>query len=146
MAETSDVNESERTEAAAALMAVDRTCAFGPIFFLRQLGRFVRDHCPDPKEHLPLVQIRLENGLILDLCHIVGVSPRWVVLAVRDRASHPAEMAIEIVPFHQIQGVRIHTRRDEGAPVGFSQGASPAIMSAEALIQDALPQSTRPPD
>lgn len=70
----------------------------------------------------------------------------WSDLAVRDRASHPPEMAIEIVPYHQIQGVRIHTRRDEGAPVGFLQGALPAIMSAEALIEDALPQSTQTPE
>jgi hypothetical protein len=142
MSEASDVKELERSEA-AALIAVDRTCTFGPSFFLGHLGRFVRDHCPDPKEHLPLVQIRLDNAMILDPCHIVGVSARWVVLAVHDTTSHPAGMVIEIVPFQHIQGVRIHTHRIEGPPVGFSQGHSPTIISAEALIQDALPHSTR---
>jgi hypothetical protein len=143
MSHTPDVDESERAKAAEAFTMADQTCTFGPSFFLGHLGRFVRNHCPDPQEHLPLVQIRLADGQTFDLCHIVGVSPRWVMLAVRDAAAHPTDMAIEIVPFQMIQGVRIRTRHAEGASAGFSQQHSPSLISAEALVHDALADAMR---
>ena len=138
-----DISEADRAHAAIAFKAADNACTFGPSFFLGHLSRFVRDHCPDPEEHLPLVQIRLADGQTLDLCHIIGVSPRWVMLAIRDAAAHPTDMAIEIVPFAMVQGVRIRTRHAEGTSVGFSQTHAPSIMSAEALAQDALANAMR---
>jgi hypothetical protein len=78
MSDTHDTDEAARLEAAAAFTRADRASMFGPTFFLGQLGRFVRDHCPSPDEHLPMVEIRLADGQTLDLCHIVGVSPHWV--------------------------------------------------------------------
>ena len=132
-------DEQDRLEAAIAFNRANLACAFGPSFFLGHLARFVRDHCPDPKENLPVVQLRLTDGETLNVCHIIGVSPRWVVLAVHDRASHPASMAIEVVPFECIQGVSIRTRRAEGASVGFVQSRVPEIIAAETLLQAAMP-------
>ena len=134
MAETHDTDEAAHLEAAAAFTRADRASMFGPSFFLGQLGRFVRDHCPSPEEHLPMVEIRLADGQTLDLCHIVGVSPHWVMLAVRDTVSRQPDMAIELVPFEMIRGVRIRTRHAEGSAVGFSQHHAPAIIEAERLL------------
>ena len=136
MSETSVSKKTQET--AAAFATADRESPFGPSFFLGHLGRFVRDHCPDPEEHLPLVQIRLADGETLDLCHIIGVSPRWVVLAVRDIASHRNEMAVEIASFDMIRGVRISARPPESGAVGFAQSRPPAVLSAETLAQGAL--------
>lgn len=133
MPETNN-GETERAAAAAALTRVDSTCPFGPSFFLSHLGRFVRDHCPAPEEHLPTVQIRLADGQTLDLCHIVGVSPRWVMLAVRDKASRQDDMAIDLVPFEMIRGVRIRARHAEGSTVGFAQHHAPSVIPAETLL------------
>jgi len=49
MSETPENSEAERQEAAAACARADRACTFGPSFFLGHLGRFVRDHCPSPR-------------------------------------------------------------------------------------------------
>jgi len=138
MSETPDDNEAERLEAAAACARADRASTFGPSFFLGHLGRFVRDHCPVPEESLPMVQLRLADGQTLDLCHIIGVSPRWVMLAVRDAASRQEDMAIELVPFEMIHGVRIRTRHAAGTSVGFAQSRAPAIIAAETLLQAAM--------
>ena len=137
-----DVNSPDMMESAAALARADQGCAFGPSFFLGQLGRFVRDHCPAPEEHLPLVQLRLADGQILDLCHIIGVSPRWVMLAVRDASAHPSDMVIDLVPFQSIQRVTIRARHTEGATVGFLQSQPPAIMEAETLLRGAMGHPT----
>jgi hypothetical protein len=147
MSETPDSNKTERTEGAAVFTRADRACTFGPSFFLGHLGRFVRDHCPDPEEHLPMVQIRLADGQTLDLCHIIGVSPRWVMLAVRDAASRQDDMTIDLVPFEMIQGVRIRTRHGGGASVGFAQSRAPTIIAAETLLRAAMsPVARTTPD
>ena len=130
--------DADRLEAAAAFSKADRACTFGPSFFLGHLGRFVRDHCPPAEEHLPMVQVRLGDGHVLDLCHIIGVSPRRVMLAIRDTTAHPTDMAIEFVPFEMIQGISIRSRHGEGASVGFSQSHSPSVLPAETLVEAAL--------
>ena len=130
----------DRNDAATrkALAEADRAFPFGPSFFLLQLARFVRDSCPDPSERLPVVQLHLADGDALDVCHCIGVSPRWVLLAVPDTAGPRESMAIECVPFHLIQRVSIHTRRPEGTSLGFSQHQAPAVMAAESLLQAAM--------
>jgi hypothetical protein len=130
--------EGESTQAATAFMRADLTCAFGPSFFLGHLGRFVRDRCPDRTENLPTVELRLVDGETLDVCHIIGVSPRWVMLAVRDAASHREEMALKLVPYETIQRVGISARRVEGSSIGFSQARSPEIITPETLLRTAM--------
>jgi hypothetical protein len=131
-------DEVHRLEAATAFTRADLACTFGPSFFMGHLGRFVRDRCPDPKENLPLVQLRLADGETLDVCHIIGVSPRWVMLAVRDAASHQDGMAIELVPYELVRRVCIRTRRAEGASIGFNQTRSPEIIAPETLLRAAM--------
>lgn len=125
-------------ERAAAFAAADRAYAFGPGFFLSYLARFVRDRCPDSTEHLPTVQILLADGEALDLCHIIGVSEHWVLLAVRDGGSH-ASMAVDIVPFPLIRRVCIRTRRVEAGAVGFTHSHAPEIVGAETLLNAIVP-------
>ena len=135
----SAVRESTETAtAAAAFMRADLACAFGPSFFLGHLGRFVRDRCPDATENLPLVQIHLADGVTLDVCHIIGVSPRWVMLAVRDSASHRDGMAVELLPYEMIRRVGIASRRAETSSIGFSQAHPPAIIEPETLLRAAI--------
>jgi hypothetical protein len=136
--ETRSDDQAEKMEDPAAFNRADRMCPFGPSFFLGHLGRFVRDHCPDTTEKLPAVQVRLADGEILNLCHIIGVSPRWVMLAVRNTASHSDGMAIELVPFERIMGVRIGTPHAEGTFVGFAQSQAPRIIEAETLLRAAM--------
>ena len=132
------VDETARQQAATAFVTADLACAFGPSFFLGDLGRFVRDQCPDPKENLPAVQVHLADGQTLDVCHIIGVSPRWVMLAVRDAANHRDGMAVELVPFEIIRRVGIGTRHAEGASIGFAQIQPPEIIAPETLLRAAM--------
>lgn len=124
---------------AAALTAADRAYPFGPSFFLTYLARFVRDRCPDSTEHLPTVQILLGDGEALDLCHVIGVSEHWVLLAVRDGGSHAGTMAVDIVPFQLVRRVCIRTRRAESGAVGFAHGRTPEIIGAETLLTAVMP-------
>ncbi len=50
-------------------------------------------------------------------------------------------MAIELVPFERIQGVRIGTPHAEGHFVGFVQSRTPDIIDVEALLRAAMSPS-----
>lgn len=114
--------DHEEVESRAWLL--DARWPFGPMFFLRQLGSFARDRCPDSAEGLPVVHLHLADGEVLDICHIIGAAPDWLVLAVNEpegSSSAPA-MRTEFVPYAMVQRVTIRAARAGGHHVGFDLG------------------------
>lgn len=117
----------ERPAGPAALDA-----PFGPGFFLGQLRAFARDHCPDPAEGLPAVQIHLATGEVLDLCHVVGLGPAFVALAVREGEGEPGRMRTEMVPYQLVARVSICAPGARGH-VGFEVDHAPRVLAARGL-------------
>ena len=74
---------AESAEAPALALLAKQ--AFGPTFFRAQLASFARDRCPAPDERLPVVELHLQGGEIVEICHVIGVAPGWVALAARER-------------------------------------------------------------
>lgn len=130
-------------DAATMFAQADTSCTFGPSFFLGNLGRFVREHCPESKENLPLVRVYLAGGEMLDVCHIIGVSSRWVMLAVRDFDNQRDAMAVELVPYDAIRRVSIRSRHVDTSSIGFSEIQRPQIIGPEALVRAAMPREHR---
>ena len=135
-----NTREGLDTERVAAFEAADRAYTFGPDFFLTYLRRFVRERCPESAEDLPTVQIVLANGESLDLCHVVGVSERWALLAVWDADCDAGTMAMEIVPYGLIGRVSIRSRHRASGAIGFEQTHGPKVVSAEALLRGLVAQ------
>ena len=129
--------DSEDT-ATAAFAQADLACTFGPSFFVGNLGRLVREHCPESKDNLPIVRVYLTGGETLDVCHIIGVSPRWVLLAVRDVDSQREAMAVELVPYDAIQRISIRSRHVDASSIGFSEIRRPEIIGPETLVRAAM--------
>jgi hypothetical protein len=125
-------------DASSAFARADLAYPFGPSFFMTCLGRFVRDHCPERGEDLPVVELRLGGGESLLLCHVIGVASRWVMLAVIDTRDHRGGMAVEFVPYELICGVSIRTGRLDGDAIGFSQTRAPEIIPPETLVRAAI--------
>jgi hypothetical protein len=94
---------------------------FGPGFFVGTLAGFVRDRCPDPAEGLPVVELHLVDGEALDLCHVIGLTPAWVALAVNETDQQPSvgTMRTELVPYDTIHRVTIRTVRHGTSRHGF---------------------------
>ncbi len=102
---------------------------FGPGFFLGQLRAFARDRCPDPAEGLPAVQIHLATGDVLDLCHVVGLAPGYVALAVLEAEGEPRRMRTELVPYQLVARVTIRPGGSR-AHVGFDVDHAPQVLEA----------------
>ena len=108
---------------------------FGPGFFLQQLMGFVRDRCPNPDELLPAVELHLADGDVLEVCHISGIAPQWIALAVYESekgASAPPPMRTELVPYEVVSRITVRSSRRELARLGFDLGKKPTILAAPA--------------
>ncbi len=116
-------------EEVAALLNPE--CPFGPSFFLNQLRGFVRERCPDPADRLPVVYLHLGDGEVLDVCHVIGLAPRWLALAVRDTEAqgHPGAMRTELVPYEGIFRVTIRAVRPAETHLGFDQSRIPPVFA-----------------
>lgn len=118
---------------------------FGPDFFLAQLGGFVRQRCPDPAEGLPAVELHLHTGEILDVCHVIGLAPGWVALAVRDSPATDSPMRTELVRYDFISRVTIRPLHGRRGHIGFDD-QRPAILSSEIRsAEEALAAAQRTP-
>lgn len=115
------------------LEACELRYAFGPVFFLTHLRAFVRDHCPDPAEGLPAVELALADGGRLRLCHVIGVAPAWVALAVVDEDSAGERtMRTEFVPYASISRVGVRPTSSDDPGIGFSQSGTPVLLGERA--------------
>jgi hypothetical protein len=132
MSDTQSAVGSDETGAVAPSVLEDasRRWPFGPHFFLEQLRAFARDCCPDPADGLPFVEVRLADGEVLDLCHVVGVGPAWVVLAVNDSQPDGAvRMKTEFVPYAVVVRVTVRPSRPESPRLGFDIGHASALLA-----------------
>lgn len=107
--------------------------AFGPAFFMTQLRGFAGEKCPDPALERPVVEIHLGDGETLDLCQIIGVTPAWVALAVRDgdEDEDPPRLRTEFVPFEAIARVTLRASRPESPQLGFEHHRVPKVLSSQ---------------
>ncbi len=103
---------------------------FGPTFFLGQLRAFARGQCPDPSEHLPAVTVHLATGEALDLCHVAGLAPTFVALAIREHVTSSGKMLMrtELVPYALITRITIRPVVD-AKHMGFDSEHAPTVVS-----------------
>jgi hypothetical protein len=120
----SQASGSEEAGAEALVALAELQAPFGPNFFIRHLRAFARERCPDPSERLPAVQLHLTSGEVLDLCHVIGLAPAWIALAVHetDRPSGAPLMRTELVPYANIHRVTIKSVRRAEGHIGFDHG------------------------
>ncbi|MCC7383974.1 MAG: hypothetical protein IT384_19185 [Deltaproteobacteria bacterium] len=119
---------TEALQLEAVLQAVEQRAVFGPRFFLTYLPGLLRERCPEPADGLPRVSLHVTSGEILDVCHILGLAPRWVALAVFDGGEGAGTaMRTELVPFETILRISIRLPKGGDRAMGFRQDQTPAL-------------------
>lgn len=121
---------------------------FGPGFFLGQLRAFARECCPSHLEPLPSVFIHLATGEVLGLCHVMGLAPSFVALAVHDETrggGTSVAMRTELVPYTLITRVTIRPRRDPDGHVGFDSSFEPRLLAQTPTPEEMLAAAARAP-
>ncbi len=138
--------EEPASNLGAIIAKIDAQHPFGPLFFLTQLRAFVRDSCPEAIEALPVVELHLNPPENIEVCHIIGVAPRYVALAVFDEggSSGSPAMRTELVPYELIMRVTIRAMKPTRSPFGFSSAHAPALIGQDHLMtpEEALRAAT----
>lgn len=109
------------------LLASDPSVPFGPAFFATRLAAFVRDRCPTPEDGPPVVLLRLCDGEVVDVCHVIGLARNWVALAAHAErgAERTPRMRTEIVPYAAILRVTFMADTRDGERIGYRQESEP---------------------
>lgn len=102
---------------------------FGLPFFCTVLRSRLHQHCPGVTPDVPQVLLHLAGGVVLDLCHIVELSPRWIAAAVFRDARSCEEMDLEFVPYELIVRVTLSRRPADERRIGFDAERSTAAIA-----------------
>jgi hypothetical protein len=82
-----------------------------------------------------VVLIHLVEGETLDLCHVIGVAPRWVALAVRASRSEPSveahRMRTVLVPYAHVVRVTMQPESLDASGLGFRQAVAPVPLDGD---------------
>ncbi|MCC7537162.1 MAG: hypothetical protein IT379_13150 [Deltaproteobacteria bacterium] len=121
---------SAEAQLARAVAEMVERASFGPRFFLTQLAAFVRDRCPTADEAIPLVEIHLAGGESLNICHVIGLAPGWVALAVFEehRSDGAHRMRTELVPYATIVRVTIRASATVEKRIGLHAGTPDVLV------------------
>lgn len=103
-----------------AMRRASRGLAFGPSFFLERLGPFIREGCAGQPDRVPAVHLHLGSGAVIDVCHIIGITPDWLAVKAYDERLEGAQMHTELIPYGLIMRVSIRAlERGPGRRMGF---------------------------
>ena len=100
---------------------------FDTQFFATVLGERVRETCPADTEHVPVVLLHLKDGTVLDLCHIILVTPAWVaVMHFRDTATCD-DTDCSFILYEMIARITVSRRPRTEREVGFMAEGAEAL-------------------
>lgn len=97
---------------------------FGPSFFAAVLSDRIREVCDGHPDPVPVVELYLADGCVLDLCHIAGFEQLWAAVAVYRDPDSCEEMELAFVPYAMITRVSVSVRHKNERPAGFALPAN----------------------
>lgn len=128
-----EAEAAEARQARKALIAELTGPVFGLPFFASVLKDRLEQHCSGAGPEVPQLFLHLVSGGVLDVCHIVELSPKWVAAAAfREEERSCALMDLEFVPYELILRVTLSTRPADEHQLGFDMKRSvPAMQAAQ---------------
>lgn len=94
-------------------------------FFGTVLPEHVRAEVVANPGKVPVIELHLTSGAVLDLCHIVRLSDAWLAVAhfCHEDAAHDADIAF--LPYQTIHRVSLAMRDENERKIGFSMTSPP---------------------
>lgn len=119
---------------------------FDRLFFATILPEHVRAEVAANPGKVPIIELYLASGAVLDLCHVVRLADAWVAVAhfCRDDAFDDADIAF--LPYGTIVRVSLTMRDEKEREIGFSTANAPLETPAGTPVQigAAIDQAVQP--
>lgn len=106
--------------------------SFDQGFFTTVFSDRVKADCEGHQAGTPVVLLDLVDGTTLDLCHVEGLAPRWMLVAAFRGEPSCEAMDLVFVPYESILRVTVSSRDAQARARGFNLTKSlPAFSAAE---------------
>ncbi len=93
---------------------------FGPEFYASVLRDRVVSECHGEPGKVPVVNLHLANGRVLDLCHITYLSDRWLGLQYFRDSETCGDMDLAFLPYELVTMVTVSIHHPQERRLGFS--------------------------
>jgi hypothetical protein len=94
-------------------------------FFAAILPEHVRAEVAANPGRIPIIELYLVSGAVLDLCHVVRLADAWVAVAHFSDEDHFDNTDIAFLPYGTITRVSLTMRDEKERQIGFSTSHAP---------------------
>ena len=94
---------------------------FDAIFYKSVLPERVVQECKGNPALLPVVNLFLANGRVLDLCHIVHLAEAWLAVQYFRDTQTCQEMDLAFLPYELVTMVTVSMQHPDSRKTGFQQ-------------------------
>ena len=113
-------------------------------FFGTILQEHVRAEVSANPGKVPVIELHLVGGGVLDLCHVVRLADAWLAVEHYTDEDHDEDTGIAFLPYTAIARVMLVMRDEAVRQIGFTM-ATPPIESPLGLPVQVSPGAKQPP-
>ena len=118
---------------------------FDRVFFGTILPEHVRAETGANPGKVPIIELYLVSGAVLDLCHVVRLADAWVAVAHFCRDDVDDDVDIAFLPYGTIARVSLTMRDAKEREIGFSMTNLPLETPAGTPIQATISENLSTP-
>lgn len=96
---------------------------FDASFYQTVLTDGVQAECAGKPDMVPVVELHLATGTILDLCHIIRLADDWMACRFFRNPEDCEDMDVAFLPYGLVNLVTVSLHHVESRRVGFQLGA-----------------------
>lgn len=111
---------------------------FDRMFFSTILPEHVRTEVTANPGQVPIIQLYLMSGAVLDLCHVVRVADTWVAVAHFCREDDQDDTDIAFLPYGTIARVSLTLQDENERQIGFTMSSPPLDTPATSAINTSV--------
>jgi hypothetical protein len=117
---------------------------FDRLFFSTILPEHVRTEVAANPGKVPVIELYLAGGAVLDLCHVVRLADTWVAVAHFCRDDDFDDADIAFLPYGTIARVELAMRDEKERQIGFSMTTPPLETPAGTPVHANLATPAKP--
>ena len=109
---------------------------FDANFYRSVLPRWIRTQCESKPEGIPVVELRLTDGAVLDLCHVVNLADQWMAVShFRDPGSCD-DMDMAFVRYETVMRIGLSLHDPRSRRIGFDVTRAPVAEAPGAALEE----------
>lgn len=99
---------------------------FDANFYRSVLPWWIKTQCEGKPEGIPVVELRLADGAVLDLCHVVNLAEQWMAVSHFRNVTNCEEMDMAFVRLETVMRIDLSMHDPKSRRIGFDVTRVPA--------------------